>query len=168
MKPGIYLTVCWANNAVILWLILTMCLSLSWDVCFCLWDNCFWLWDVCFCLWDVCFCPCLVLSPFISVSVGLFFSLSYSHCFLTSEVGRTTVECRDLPLALIVALDSNGGATGELYWDDGESEDLSNGKIIQFTATDAGKLLVKSVKSLVCLCVHLPSRLNKLHMFVLF
>ena len=73
----------------------------------------------------------------------MFFSLSYSHCFLTSEVGRTTVECRDLPLALIVALDSNGGATGELYWDDGESEDLSNGKIIQFTAAN-GKLEVIS------------------------
>ena len=39
----------------------------------------------------------------------------------TQRDAVTTTAARKLPFSLQVALDSNGGAEGSLYWDDGES-----------------------------------------------
>ncbi|XP_054716121.1 lysosomal alpha-glucosidase-like [Uloborus diversus] len=53
--------------------------------------------------------------------------------------GKTTVESRTNAFDLLIALDENNAATGELYWDDGDSLDTyenENYNLISFSAKD--------------------------------
>ncbi|XP_006887298.1 PREDICTED: maltase-glucoamylase, intestinal-like [Elephantulus edwardii] len=45
------------------------------------------------------------------------------HIFPTQQPSTTTVASRQNPLGLIIALDENKEAKGELFWDDGDSRD---------------------------------------------
>ncbi|XP_015266282.1 PREDICTED: sucrase-isomaltase, intestinal [Gekko japonicus] len=69
------------------------------------------------------------------------------YIFPTQQPANTTVYSRVNPMGLIIALDDNQQAQGELYWDDGESRDaLSSGNYLlyQFTVSD-GTLLMNPV-----------------------
>ncbi|KAL8574813.1 hypothetical protein ACOMHN_031920 [Nucella lapillus] len=59
----------------------------------------------------------------------------------------TTYESRKNPMGLIVALDGEWKAQGELYWDDGESEVSDNYTVISFTMEKAGELQINVTKS---------------------
>ena len=52
------------------------------------------------------------------------------------EALYTTTECRNSPWSLLVALNSDGDATGELYVDDGESVVPGSTLYVDFTASD--------------------------------
>ncbi|XP_033884004.3 sucrase-isomaltase, intestinal [Acipenser ruthenus] len=45
------------------------------------------------------------------------------HIFPIQQPANTTVYSRKNPMGLIIALDDNGNAGGELFWDDGEARD---------------------------------------------
>ncbi|KAM6201840.1 maltase-glucoamylase-like [Rhynchocyon petersi] len=69
--------------------------------------------------------------------------------FPTQQPGATTVTSRQNPLGLIIALDENKEARGELFWDDGESKDtVANNLYLlcEFSVTQ-NKLDVKILQS---------------------
>ncbi|XP_054838775.1 sucrase-isomaltase, intestinal [Eublepharis macularius] len=67
------------------------------------------------------------------------------YIFPTQQPANTTVYSRVNPMGLIVALDENQQASGELYWDDGESRDvLSTGKYLLYQFTVSNRTLVMS------------------------
>uniref|UniRef100_A0A452UGQ7 Maltase-glucoamylase n=1 Tax=Ursus maritimus TaxID=29073 RepID=A0A452UGQ7_URSMA len=87
------------------------------------------------------------------------------HIFPTQQPATTTVASRQNPLGLIIALDDNKEAKGELFWDDGETKDtVANQvylfcefsatqnsldvKILQSTYKDPNNLVFKEIKIL--------------------
>ncbi|XP_013975431.1 maltase-glucoamylase, intestinal isoform X1 [Canis lupus familiaris] len=87
------------------------------------------------------------------------------HIFPTQQPATTTVASRRNPLGLIIALDENKEAKGELFWDDGETKDtVANQvyllcefsvtqnrldvKILQSTYKDPNNLVFKEIKIL--------------------
>ncbi|XP_061021942.1 maltase-glucoamylase isoform X3 [Dama dama] len=87
------------------------------------------------------------------------------YIFPTQQPATTTVASRRNPLGLIIALDENKEAKGELFWDDGETKDtVANNiyllcefsvtqnrlevKILQSTYTDPNNLAFKEIKIL--------------------
>ncbi|XP_043729072.1 maltase-glucoamylase, intestinal isoform X3 [Cervus elaphus] len=87
------------------------------------------------------------------------------YIFPTQQPATTTVASRRNPLSLIIALDENKEAKGELFWDDGETKDtVANNvyllcefsvtqnrlevKILQSTYTDPNNLAFKEIKIL--------------------
>ena len=52
----------------------------------------------------------------------------------TQEPGYTIAQSRKNPFGLIVALDKNGGASGKLYLDDGESQEVESSLFVNFVA----------------------------------
>uniref|UniRef100_A0A8B9W9G9 alpha-glucosidase n=1 Tax=Bos mutus grunniens TaxID=30521 RepID=A0A8B9W9G9_BOSMU len=87
------------------------------------------------------------------------------YIFPTQQPATTTVASRRNPLGLIIALDENKEAKGELFWDDGETKDtVANNlyllcefsvtqnrlevKILQSTYTDPNDLAFKEIKIL--------------------
>nr|XP_056706356.1 sucrase-isomaltase, intestinal [Euleptes europaea] len=69
------------------------------------------------------------------------------YVFPTQQPANTTVYSRVKPMGLIIALDDNQQANGELYWDDGESRDAySSGNYLhyQFTVKD-GTLVMNPI-----------------------
>lgn len=59
----------------------------------------------------------------------------------------TTYQSRKNPMGLIVSLDREWRARGELYWDDGESEVSDNYTHISFTIEKGGELKIQVTKS---------------------
>uniref|UniRef100_A0A8C0U292 alpha-glucosidase n=1 Tax=Cyanistes caeruleus TaxID=156563 RepID=A0A8C0U292_CYACU len=58
------------------------------------------------------------------------------YIFPTQNPATTTVASRRNPMGLIIALDANSEASGDLFWDDGESTgEQSSGNALQMTAT---------------------------------
>ncbi|KAB0404155.1 hypothetical protein E2I00_018887 [Balaenoptera physalus] len=87
------------------------------------------------------------------------------YIFPTQQPATTTVASRRNPLGLIIALDDNKEAKGELFWDDGETKDTVANKvyllcefsvtqnrldvkILQSTYTDPNNLAFKEIKIL--------------------
>ncbi|XP_006746626.1 maltase-glucoamylase, intestinal [Leptonychotes weddellii] len=87
------------------------------------------------------------------------------HIFPTQQPATTTVASRRNPLGLIIALDDNKEAKGELFWDDGETKDTVvnqvylfcefsatqnylDVKILQSTYKDPNNLVFKEIKIL--------------------
>uniref|UniRef100_A0A8C6BF76 Maltase-glucoamylase n=1 Tax=Monodon monoceros TaxID=40151 RepID=A0A8C6BF76_MONMO len=80
------------------------------------------------------------------------------YIFPTQQPATTTVASRRNPLGLIIALDDNKEAKGELFWDDGETKGESlyltvlqnrlDVKILQSTYTDPNNLAFKEIKIL--------------------
>ncbi|XP_077637215.1 maltase-glucoamylase [Crocuta crocuta] len=87
------------------------------------------------------------------------------HVFPTQQPATTTVASRRNPLGLIIALDENKEAKGELFWDDGETKDTVANKvyllcefsvtqnrldvkILQSTYKDPNNLVFKEIKIL--------------------
>uniref|UniRef100_A0A8C3X523 Maltase-glucoamylase n=1 Tax=Catagonus wagneri TaxID=51154 RepID=A0A8C3X523_9CETA len=87
------------------------------------------------------------------------------YIFPTQEPATTTAASRRNPLGLIIALDDNKEAKGELFWDDGETKDTVANKvyllsefsvtqnrlevkILQSTYTDPNNLVFKEIKIL--------------------
>lgn len=87
------------------------------------------------------------------------------YIFPTQQPATTTVASRQNPLGLIIALDDNKEAKGELFWDDGEAKDTVANKvyllyefsvtqnrldvkILQSTYTDPNNLVFKEIKIL--------------------
>ncbi|XP_066118577.1 maltase-glucoamylase isoform X2 [Saccopteryx bilineata] len=71
------------------------------------------------------------------------------YIFPTQQPATTTVASRRNPLGLIVALDDEKGAKGELFWDDGETKDTVANKLYlfcEFSATQ-NRLDVKILQS---------------------
>lgn len=71
------------------------------------------------------------------------------HVFPTQQPATTTVVSRRNPLGLIIALDENKEAKGELFWDDGETKDTVASKIYllcEFSVTQ-NRLDVKILQS---------------------
>ncbi|XP_054548714.1 maltase-glucoamylase isoform X2 [Talpa occidentalis] len=85
------------------------------------------------------------------------------YIFPTQQPGITTEDSRRNPLALIIALDDNEEAKGELFWDDGETRDTVakqtyllcefsftikrlDVKILQATYKDPNNLAFKEIK----------------------
>ncbi|RCK63108.1 Glucoamylase 1 [Candida viswanathii] len=57
------------------------------------------------------------------------------HIIPTQEPGYTTAESRENPFGLIVALDTEGSASGKLYLDDGESLEVEESLYVDFVAS---------------------------------
>ncbi|XP_036904943.1 maltase-glucoamylase, intestinal [Sturnira hondurensis] len=71
------------------------------------------------------------------------------YVFPTQQPATTTVASRRNPLGLIIALDDNKEAKGELFWDDGETKDTVANKVYllcEFSVTQ-NRLDVKIVQS---------------------
>ncbi|XP_077004171.1 maltase-glucoamylase isoform X1 [Tamandua tetradactyla] len=71
------------------------------------------------------------------------------YIFPTQQPATTTVASRRNPLGLIIALDENKEAKGELFWDDGETKDTVANKVYvfyEFSATQ-NRLDMKVVQS---------------------
>uniref|UniRef100_A0A8D0H5K9 P-type domain-containing protein n=1 Tax=Sphenodon punctatus TaxID=8508 RepID=A0A8D0H5K9_SPHPU len=62
------------------------------------------------------------------------------YIFPTQQPANTTVYSRRNPMGLIIAVDDNDGATGQLYWDDGESRVVNN------AYTDPHNLMFEEIK----------------------
>ncbi|KAK7820953.1 hypothetical protein U0070_026011, partial [Myodes glareolus] len=61
----------------------------------------------------------------------------------TQEPNVTTTASRNNPLGLIVALDDNGAAVGDFFWDDGETKNtIENGSYIYYNFEVSNKNLV--------------------------
>ncbi|KAM7331303.1 hypothetical protein ACRRTK_010492 [Alexandromys fortis] len=61
----------------------------------------------------------------------------------TQDPDVTTTASRKNPLGLIVALDDNGGAVGDFFWDDGETKNtIENGNYMYYNFAVSGNKLV--------------------------
>ncbi|XP_037691918.1 maltase-glucoamylase, intestinal isoform X2 [Choloepus didactylus] len=71
------------------------------------------------------------------------------YIFPTQQPATTTVVSRRNPLGLIIALDENKEAKGELFWDDGETKDTVANKVYLFCefSVTQNRLDVKVVQS---------------------
>ncbi|KAJ6660960.1 hypothetical protein lerEdw1_016980 [Lerista edwardsae] len=79
--------------------------------------------------------PCQMYLP--ADKLGL--HLRGGYIFPTQQPANTTFYSRSNPMGLIIALDDNGEASGELFWDDGETIDTVTSEaylLYQFNVTN--------------------------------
>uniref|UniRef100_A0A8D0L7P9 P-type domain-containing protein n=1 Tax=Sphenodon punctatus TaxID=8508 RepID=A0A8D0L7P9_SPHPU len=71
------------------------------------------------------------------------------YIFPTQQPANTTVYSRRNPMGLIIAVDDNDGATGQLYWDDGESRgSILEIKVLHLGYFDPNNLKFQEIKVL--------------------